>query len=365
MNVSSGQSVASEPARAKRIVGLNRRHVGQMMVQLSDLLEAGCPLTRALDAIGRQASQPPLAALAGQLHGDLVNGVSLAEAMDRRGGGFSSVQVSMVRAAEAGGFLQQTLSNLAEHAARHDEAVKQVKAKLAYPIVLAITATASVVFLLTYIVPRFSRIYQASRQLLPAPTRALLAVSGFIASYWVGILAGIIAAAVALALLYRQAGFRARWDACVLRLPVLGPAVRDWEMSRFAGTMALLLSGGVTVLRALRLARQVVGRAPLRSEIDRLATAVERGERLSGSMANSRFFDATVKEMIVVSEASGKLAMVLERLAGQRYRDFRTRTDTLLSLVEPVIILVIGAIVGLTVIALLLPVFLLNTMVVG
>jgi len=365
MNLSSPQTAAPAAAPRKRVAGVSRRHIGQLMVQMSDLLEAGCPLSRALDAIARQASQPALAELAGELHGDIVNGASLAASMERLGRHFSPVQVSMVRAAEAGGFLQKTLANLADHAARQDEAVKQIKAKLAYPIVLAVTAVASVVFLLTYIVPRFSRIYDAARQLLPAPTRALLAVSGFVGTYWLAILAGLIVLIVLVRLLLRQEGFAARWDALVLALPVAGPAVRDWEMSRFAGTMALLLGGGVPVLRALRLAGEVLGRLPLRREIERLAHAVEHGERISGPMAHSRFFDPTVKEMIVVSEASGKLATVLDRLAAQRYRSFRTRAEAMLSLVEPVIILLIGGVVALVVVALLLPVLMLNTLVVG
>ena len=364
--VSRGQRRARQAAPgARRTPGLNRRHIGQMMVQMSDLLDAGCPLSRALEAISRQAAQKPLARLAESLHAEIVNGAPLADAMQHQGDCFTTVQVSMVRAAEAGGFLQQTLANLAANAARQGEAIRQIKAKLAYPAVLAITAVASVVFLLTYIVPRFTKVYQDARQVMPTPTRTLLAVSGFIGDYWVALLVGLAVVLVGLRAMFRWPAFRAGWDRMMLRMPVVAPVLRDWDLSRFAQTMSMLLSGGVPVLQSLRLSAQAVGRAPLREEIDRLASAVEHGEPLSGPMAASRFFDATAREMIVVSEASGKLTVVLDRLAEQRYRNFQARADALLALVEPAIILVVGALVGLTVIALLLPVLMMNTLVVG
>ena len=348
---------------ARRVRGLSGRQVRQLMTQLADLLDAGCPLSRALDAIARQSADTPLGALAAGLRQDLLNGAALAEAMAARPGAFSAGQVSMVRAAEAGGFLQRTLASLAEHAAQQAEVVRQVKSKLAYPAVLALTAAASVVFLLTYIVPQFTKVYQESRQVMPAPTRALLAVSGFVTAHWLLLLMALAAAAVVLWRLGRRPDVAAWWDRVLLRLPVAGGIVRDWEMTRFARTMGLLLSGGVTVRRALPLVRQAVGRAPVRRDIEALAAAVEAGQGLGGAMGRSRFFDATVQEMIVVSEASGKLAEVLERLAAQRQRSFQARVEALLALLEPVIILLIGAVVALTVIALLLPVLLMNTLV--
>ncbi|KPK85174.1 MAG: hypothetical protein AMJ81_04025 [Phycisphaerae bacterium SM23_33] len=333
------------------------------MVQLSDLLDAGCPVSRALQAIARQSAQPPLARLAETLNAAVVNGASLAGAMATLDRYFPEVQVAMVRAAEAGGFLQKTLSSLAVQAARQADAIKQIKAKLAYPALLAVTALASVIFLLTWVVPRFTRVYQVAHTLLPAPTRALLAVSGFLAGNRLVFLVAGVVGVLAWRGLWRWQKFRLRWDGLVLRLPVFGPVLRDWEMSRLTGTMALLLTGGVTVLRSLGLAAQVVRNFSIRQEIVRLAQAVERGEPLSGPMRNSRFFDATTTEMIVVSEASGKLASVLSHLAAQRYRDFQARTDALVSLIEPAIILLVGALVGLTVMALLLPVLLMNTLV--
>jgi general secretion pathway protein F len=333
------------------------------MVQLSDLLDAGCPLSRALAAIARQSAQAPLAKLAEGLNAEIVNGASLAGAMERMRRYFSDVQVSMVRAAETGGFLQKTLATLARHAAQQADAIKHIKAKLAYPAVLAITAVASVIFLLTWVVPRFTQVYRAAHKLLPGPTRALLAVSSFLGTYRLELIVAVVVVVLGGRALLRWGKFRVRLDGLVLRMPVFGPVFRDWEMSRLAGTMSLLLTGGITVLRSLRLSAQVVRNLSVRREVEALASAVERGEPLSGRMRNSPFFDATTTEMIVVSEASGKLASVLNHLSAQRHRDFQAKTDALLSLVEPAIILVVGVLVGLTVVALLLPVLLMNTLV--
>ena len=363
MSADSAQSALGRTSGSPRIPGLTRRHIGQLMVQLSSLLDAGCPLSRALAAIARQSAQPPLAKLADALNAEIVNGASLAGAMERAGRHFSDVQVSMVRAAESGGFLQKTLSSLATDAARQADAIKQVKGKLAYPTILAITALASVIFLLTWVVPRFTKVYQAANRLLPAPTRALLNVSLFLGRHWLEFVAAAVLVTLGVRVLMRWSRFRVRWDGLLLRAPLLGPLLRDWELSRLAGTMSLLLTGGITVLRSLRLAAQVVGNVSVREEMARMASAVERGEPLSGAMRNSRFFDATTMEMIIVSEASGKLASVLSDLAAQRHRDFQARADGLLALVEPAIILAVGILVGFTVVALLLPVLLMNTLV--
>jgi len=335
------------------------------MVQLSDLLEAGCPLSRALDACARQAPGKPLGKVAAHLHGEINNGASLAGAMESLRPHFSETQISMVRAAEAGGFLQKTLSRLAAHAAQQTAAVKQIRAKLAYPAVLALTAIASVVFLLTYVVPRFTRMYRTAQQLLPTPTRVLLAVSNFIADQWIAVILATVAMLLILRAIFRWSRFKDKWDSVAPSIPVIGPVIRNWEMARFARTMALMLAGGGTVPRSLRISGRVISNRAFRQEVDELASAVEHGQPLSGQMHNSRFFDVPAIEMIVISETTGKLAVVMGRLGEQRYRDFQLRVDTLLSLLEPAIILIVGCLVGLTVVALLLPVLLMNTLIVG
>lgn len=348
---------------ARKIPGVGRRQIAKLMIQLADLLEAGCPLSRALDAIARQSSDPPLTQLAGALNGEIINGASLSGAMQRFNPHFSSVHISMIQAAEAGGFLQETLSNLADHITHQNQAAKQIRSKLAYPAFLAATILASVIFLLTFVVPRFTKVYSSANQELPAITKGLLDISGFVTGHWLALVIAIVLLGVFLRGLMRLPVTRMWWDSVSLQLPILGRIIRDWETYRFAQTMSLLLSGGLPVLRSLRLTVGVVGNRVVRDEIDAMAGAVESGEALSEPMRNSRFFDSTTMEMIVVSEATGKLAEVLQHLATQRSRDFQMRVEVLLSLVEPVIIVVMALLVGVTVAAMLLPVLTMNSLI--
>jgi general secretion pathway protein F len=361
----SSQKGARDASKTGFAPRVRPRDKAQLMVQLADLLDAGCPLSRALDAVTRQAPGKPLGDLARRLHHEIVDGSSLAEAMANLSPCFSETQIAMVRAAEAGGFLQKTLSNLAAYAQQQHTTVRQIRAKLAYPSVLAVTAVASIIFLLSYVVPRFTEMYRTADRLLPTPTRALLAVSGFIAHQWLWLSLGLLALAAVLRFLFRWEPFRRQWDTALLAMPLVGQVVKDWETARFARTIQLLLDGGQSVVASLHLSGRVATNRAFRREITTLADAVEHGEPLSAKMRDSRFFDATAIEMIVISESTGRLSAVMKRLADQRWRDVQLRVDTLLSLVEPAIILVVGALVGLTVVALLLPVLIMNTLIVG
>ncbi len=357
-------SRAAAKAQSAGIEGLKKQDIRHLMVQMSDLIEAGCQVSRALEAISRQSKGRSLGQLAEAINNQIVNsGSSLAGAMESMGDVFSEVHISMIRAAEAGGFLSNTLSSMAEHISQQSEISKQIKGKLAYPAVLAFTVVASVMFLLTYVVPRFVQVYRSAHRTLPFATRALLAVSGFIESHFIILLIGVLLVILLCRGLLRVSAIRLSWDSVMLRLPIVGRLVRDLETYRFARTMSLLIAGGVGVLKSLRLARGVVSNQRVRGEVDALGDAVERGEAISGQMRTSSVFDETTMEMIAVSEATGKLGEVLDHLASQRYRDFQRKVGVLMSLVEPAIILVMGVLVGLTVMALLLPVLSMNTLI--
>lgn len=348
--------------KRKKIPGVNRKHVAQLMVQLADLLAAGCTLNRSLEAVVRQSGDMPTGRLAESLRRDISNGLSLAAAMENASGVFSVADVSMIRAAEEGGFLPQTLSGLANHLSDQADAFRQIKARLAYPIMLAITVVVSVVFLLGYVVPKFTAVYRQTSQALPGPTQTLLSISAFIEGGWIFILVAIVLLFIAYRALQRLEGFRVAVDALMLRLPIYGKTIKCWEMYRFAGTMSLLVNGGVTALQALKLSCGVVASASVRRDITQISQAVERGQRISTAMSSSRFFDDTTLEMIFVSESTGRLGSVFARLAGQHHRDFQARVDLMLSLLEPVIIVIMSVIVGLTVTAMLLPVFSMDTL---
>ena len=347
---------------ARRIPRLTSRHVVQCLCELSDLLEAGCPLSRALGIMQGQAENPPVQRLLDRLQSAVVNGASLADAMAAAGGHFSTVHVAMVRAAEAGGFLQRALANMAQFGRRRLELIHRVKQILAYPSVLCLTALASVIFLLSYVVPRFATVYESAGADLPWATRLLMGVSAWVTLYWwVGLVVVVLGVGL-LNLMARNEQIRLRLDGFLLRVPLAGPLLQSWAMAEFSMCMALLLEGGVTVLASLKMTGQAVGNRAMRADLVDLAAGVQRGEPMGRLMHAVRRFPPSMAELISIGEESGKLAVVLGRLADQARAKFQTQLGIVMSLIEPAVVLVVGALIALTVAGMLLPVFMMNTL---
>jgi general secretion pathway protein F len=348
---------------ARRIPRLTTRHVVQCLCELSDLLEAGCPLSRALEIMQNQAEHPPVQRLLNRLQSAVVNGASLADAMAAAGGHFSPVHVAMVRAAEAGGFLQRTLAHMAQAGRRRLDLIHRVKKILAYPTVLCLTALASVVFLLSYVVPRFATVYESAGADLPWATRLLTGVSTWATLYWwVGPVVVVLGVGL-LNLIARNEQIRLRLDGFLLRVPLAGPLLHSWALAELAMCMALLLEGGVTVLASLKLTSRAVGNRAMRADLAGVAAGVQRGEPMGRLMQAVRRFPPSMAELISIGEESGKLTTVLGRLADQARSRFETRLGIVMSLIEPAVILMVGAVIALVVAGMLLPVFMMNTLV--
>ncbi len=355
-------AVRAATALPRRIPKLTSRDVVGVLGDLSDLLDAGCPLSRALTLLSRQAGRPPVRRLLERLSEDIVNGLALADALAGVDAHFSGVQIAMVRAAEMGGFLQKTLAHMAKFGRRRMEMLGRIRGAMTYPAVLLLTALASIVFLLAFVVPRFSRVYETAGADLPWATQFLMDVSAAAASYWWAALAAIAGALAAVNLLLRHEPIRLWLDGLLLRVPVLGPLLQQWALGEFSRCMALLLDGGVPVLRSLRLSGEVIGNRAMRTDVAVVAEGVGQGEAMGPLMAASRRFPASTTELIGIAEESGTLPAVMARLAEQFQRRLEMQLGVLMSLVEPVIVLMVGALVALIVAAMLLPVLLMNTL---
>jgi len=361
--MSRAAAIAAVSSKPQPIAKLPGRDVARVVGELSDLLEAGCPLSRALTVLRRQATRSPVRAMLARLEAEIINGSSLAEAMAQTGGNFSGVQVAMVRASEQGGFLQKTLAHMAEHGRHRHDLIRQVKGAMTYPAVLLITAVASIIFLLGFVVPRFSRVYDAADAALPWPTQVLMSISEAVAAYWWAGLAVIALAVAAGRLLLRAEQVRLRLDALLLQIPIAGPLLREWAQGEFCRGMALLLSGGVTVLTSLKLAADVIGNSVMRHAVAALADGVQQGEPMGRLVDDSRLFGPATAELIAIAEESGNLPEVMGRLAQQSQRRLEARLGVLMSMVEPTIVLVVGLLVALIVAGMLLPVLLMSTLV--
>jgi len=337
---------------------INRRDVLTFTHQLGTLVEAGLPLDRALVILEDLAPNPRLRAITSDLLKGIRGGSSLAEAMAKhQPRPFSRLAVNMVRAGEKGGVLEATLKRLAELLEETQEFKEAVVSALIYPLLLSAVGAAAVVFLLTFVIPRFVDIFKDLGQSLPLPTQILLVVSGAVQHYWwLFVVLGLFAVLAARMTLSSEAG-RWQWDRLVLRLPLLGEVVLKTETARFARVLGTLLKSGVPVLTALGVVRDLAGNQVLGRAIERVADGVRRGAGITGPLGESKAFPAMAVHIVRVGEETGRLEEMLLKLAADFEAEVRRLVKRLMGLIEPSIILIMGLVVGFIVVALLMAIF--------
>jgi general secretion pathway protein F len=329
--------------------------------QLATLLEAGVPLDRTLGILEQLAPGPRLRVIVGDLQRSVRGGASLSEALAKHHPRpFSRLYINMVRAGEKGGVLEVTLRRLAEFLESRAAFTEAVVSALIYPLIVTGVGGAAIVFLLTFVIPRFAGIFADLHQAIPLPTQILLAVSAAVrAHWWVGGLA-VLAAVLGWRVWTGTAEGRAAWDRTVLHLPLVGPLVMKVETARFARTLGTMLRSGVPVLAALGvvgdlMSNQVVGRA-----VARLAEAVKRGGTVAAGLAEHTAFPALAVHMVRVGEETGRLEEMLLKVADTYEGEVRTELRRLIGLLEPAMILAMGVLVAFIVVAMLMAIFSIN-----
>ncbi|MCY2925825.1 MAG: type II secretion system F family protein [Planctomycetota bacterium] len=332
--------------------------------ELSHLLAGGVSLSRALHILGREAAQPAARRQWQAIHDDVVGGMPLGEAMGKWPRSFPPVQVAMVRAGEAGGFLDVVLAQIAEFRSRERDLKSKVKSALAYPIILCVLAVGVLIFLMTYFIPRFSLIFADFGQALPALTRAIVQVSQFVTRY--GLFLAIFAIAGFVLLRRAAQSHRGRrvMEKLLLRTPGVGSVLARFALVRFCRMLGTLLGAGVAMVAALKVARDAIGNQTLADAVTDSIDQVQRGAPLSRSLAAcGALFPPSVAEIIAVAEESGRLDEELVRLAGSNEQELDRRLRVLVAMAEPALLFVMAAIVGLVVIGMLLPVFTLQELI--
>jgi type II secretory pathway component PulF len=349
-------------ARRARAIGrkgrVSARQVESFTRELANLLGAGVPLARSLSLLHREASTPAARFLWGQVHDDVVAGTPLADALAKFPGSFSGVYVAMVRAGEAGGFLEVVLNQIADFRTREQELKGKVKAALVYPCVLAVLATAVLVILLVFFIPRFQTMFASHGASLPALTRAIMAASDGVYRY--GLLLPVAALGVVLAgrRLLASASGRRRLERAVLSTPLLKQVVAHFALVRFCRMLGTLVGAGVPLVAALRTAKEAIGSQTLADTVTRAIEEVQRGTSLAKSFALSPIlFPAPVIEMVAVAEETGRLDKELVRLAATYELELDRRLRMLVALIEPAMLFLMAATVGTLVIGMLLPIF--------
>ncbi len=359
---------ANDPNAGASLFGRGRMRLGteelaRITRQLSTLLGAGLTIEQTLNALIEQAETEKERQLLARLRGAVLEGQSLGAALSAYPETFSDLYRTLITAGEASGKLPDVLSRLADHVEEQQAVQQKFMIAMIYPVIVMVVCVLVVTGLMTYVVPQVVGVFESTKQTLPLVTRIMLGVSKFLQATWVLWLLAAIGGAIAARLALRREAVRFRWHARLLRLPVVGRLLRAQQSSQLAATLSILVGSGVPVLNALNAGVGVVSNLPMRAAVERAANAVREGAGLSQSLAQGRQFPPVLIHLIASGEASGRLPQTLAAAAHQQRRDVENRTAALAAVIEPAMMLFMGAIVLTIVLAVLLPIFELNQLV--
>ncbi|MGD0021073.1 MAG: type II secretion system inner membrane protein GspF [Smithellaceae bacterium] len=332
--------------------------------QLSTLLGSGIPLVPSLSVLIAQTKNPLLKQTLAQIREQVNEGKSLTQGMLNFPHIFPSFYVSMVRAGESSGTINLVLERLADFSENQQALMSKIRSALAYPIIMLFIGSGVIFLLMTFVVPKITGIFTDMHQTLPLITIVLIAISNFLKSFWWLILI-LLAAAIA-AFKYMTTGTEAGkrlWDTAKLKIPVWGQVNRKIAIARFCRTLATLLQSGVPLLSSMEIVCNVVNNILIGEAISKASKDVEEGKGLSGPLTQSGIFPPLVTEMVAVGEQTGTLEKMLNRVATAYETEAQADIMVLTSLLEPLMILVMGLVVGFIVISILLPIFEMNQLV--
>lgn len=355
-NVADAAAVESHAAQMRGRV--SQAELETFTRQLAALLAAGIPLARALERLAGEAGSANARAQWRAVHGLVIDGASLAEAMGQFPRTFPRVYIAMVKAGEAGGFLDVVLNQVAEFQSRERDLRGKVTAALVYPLALAILATVVVTFLLVYFIPRFKTIFDDFGAELPRLTQAIVALGDGVRHYGLALVALAGVGLVFFLRWWNTPAGRFRWEQWTLRQPLVGVLVSRFAMIRFCRMLGTLVGAGVPLLAALRVARESLGNQVLTRAADQSVERLSQGGRLADSLqACGGLFPGSALEIISVAEETGRLEQELVRLADTTEGELDRRLRMAVSLAEPAMLVLMAGVVGGIVVGMVLPIF--------
>jgi len=340
---------------------VRQRDLMALTQMLATLFEAGLPLDRALSILEELAPSPRVKSIVTDLLHSVRGGSSLSEALAKHHPRpFSRLYINMVRAGEKGGVLEVSLRRLAEFLEARAAFNEAVVSALAYPLVITTVGAAAIVFLMTFVIPRFATIFNDLGQTIPLPTQILMTVSAAMTSYWWVGATLAMAGVLAWRIWTGTPQGRASWDQFILRLPIAGALALKVETARFARTLGTMLKSGVPVLGAMAVVGDMMSNQAVGGAVGRLAEGVKRGGTIAAGMKEHTAFPALAVHMVRVGEETGRLEEMLLKVAETFETDVRTELKRVLGLLEPAIILGMGVLVAFIVVAMLLAIFSIN-----
>jgi general secretion pathway protein F len=331
--------------------------------QLATLHGAGIPLDAALSSLVDQTRNTALKKVMAQIKGKVSEGKTLAQSMGEHPKLFPHIFINMIRAGEESGSLSVVLEQLADFSEKQQALKGRLRAALYYPVFMAIIGTAILFILITYIVPNITQVFKDMEQTLPLPTLFLIGISSFLKNYWWAMLGGVLVVVMLFRMFINTVRGRSLWDLVKLRTPIIGPVAQKIILARFASTLASLNHSGVEFMVAMRIVRTLVNNVRIAEVVDAAMEHVQRGQSMTVALAASPWFPPMFVQMIAVGEQSGSLEVMLNKIADAYERDVETAVKGMTSLLEPMMITVMGLAVGFIVISILLPIFEMNQMI--
>jgi type II secretory pathway component PulF len=355
------ETAAAKPSAFALFRGVSLSDLALFTRQLASLFNAGLNMSRCLDTLVEHSESAALSMALRQIRQAVQGGSALWEAMAEHPKIFSELYVSLVQAGEASGQLGNVLERLADTLETQQEQQSKIRSALAYPIILLSAGFGAVTFILVFLVPRFAKIFKSLNRELPAPTQALLTIQSFVSAYGLMIFAALIAAYFAVKAWEKTEQGGLVMDGLRMKVPLMGSITRKDAVARFCRTMAILVQGGVPILTAFEVAERAVGNKVLRKAVEQVSDAVRGGEPLAEPLKRTGVFPSLVTNMVAVGEETGSLDTMLTRVADAYDAEVANKLRSLISMVEPAVILIMGGVIGAIVISMMIPVLEITT----
>jgi type IV pilus assembly protein PilC len=337
--------------------GIKTRDVVIFTRQFSTMINAGLPLVQSLNILAQQTENKSLQTVTKAVVYDVEAGNTLADALDKHPKAFTKLYVNMVAAGEAGGILDTILMRLATFLEKNDALVRKVKGAMVYPAVIISVAVIAIAVLLIFVIPTFASMFASVNMELPLPTRVVMGASDFLIRFWYFIIGGAVLLVFAFRQYYNTGDGRKQIDGALLRAPVLGDLLRKSAVSRFTRTLGTLISSGVSILDGLEITAKTAGNRVIHDAVMQSRQSIAGGETIAGPLQESKVFPPMVISMISVGEQTGGLDEMLSKIADFYDAEVDVAVSALLSLMEPIMIVVLGVVVGGMVVAMYLPIF--------
>lgn len=323
--------------------------------QLANLIESGMPILRALSTLREQTSNPKMKEIIEELRDSVQKGSDFAESLEKHPKVFPPMYTNLVRAGETGGSLEDALWRLVAFGEQDEELRGKAFSAMVYPIFLFVIGTSAIFILVSFVFPKFIVIFEDFGSSLPLPTIIVMAVCEFMGSFWWAVLLAIGGSAYSFMRYARSEGGRERLDKQWLRFPVVGGVIQRYEMAKFARTLGTLFDNGVPVLSALRITADTLSNTAIADEVRYVQSRVTEGESISDGLNNCQHFPPLVVNMIAIGEETGRLGSVTKRVADAYDMEVDRAVKSMTALLEPIMIVVMGIVIGGLVIAMLLP----------